>query len=314
MASEVVAWSRDAAKAAATTTAAQPNASSTTSTPAAASRRRRVQNGMRGIYGGGFGGYLPQPSPGLRQDLLKQRECAWIFGLAQPEQGLLAHPRAGVGAGDPDQRRHALITWLLGQREHGAFLYFERYRGVVQQFRKTTRRRLAGGLAEPEDRPAPGLARHARRAGEPQQIGPDGHAVRQHGGEDRLVSGVAGGARREVEQVAGGGGGGHGAQVGDAGARGPPGATHICPHTRDLAAALREPDPRRPRLARAARVVVVISADRDPMPAAPAVLAIERDGVAAVAAHAGAGGIGEPDFAVGRRRDPVGQAALQGER
>src|SRR5437773_7619086 len=50
------------------------------------------------------------------------------------------------------------------------------------------------------------------------------------------------------------------------------------------------------------------------MPAAPAVFAIERDVVAAVAAHAGAGGVGEPDFAVGRSRDTVGQATLQGER
>src|SRR5207248_6785180 len=80
--------------------------------------------------------------PTFRQDLLKQREGARIVGLTQPEQGLLAHSWTGVGAGDADQRRHALVTRLLGQREHGAFLYLERHRGVVQQFRETARRRL----------------------------------------------------------------------------------------------------------------------------------------------------------------------------
>src|SRR5438309_7606082 len=195
--------------------------------------------------------------PTFRQDLLKQREGARIVGLTQPEQGLLAHSWTGVGACDADQRRHALITRLLGQREHGAFLYFERYRGVVQQFRETTRRRLAGGLAEPEDRRAACLARNGGRAGEPQQIGPYGHTVRQDGGEDRVVSGVAGGARRQVEQVTSRDGGGHGAQVGDAGAGRPPGAAPVHPQTCDLAAALLERDPRRPRLARTARVVVV---------------------------------------------------------
>src|SRR5207253_3435425 len=103
---------------------------------------------------------LHRPSPPFGEDLLKQREGAGIVGLAQPKQGLLAHSRTGVGACDADQRRHALITWLLGQREHGAFLYVERHRGVVQQFRETTRRRLAGGLAEPEDRRAARLTRN----------------------------------------------------------------------------------------------------------------------------------------------------------
>src|SRR3989454_5438450 len=74
-----------------------------------------------------------------------------------------------------------------------------------------------------------------------------------------------------------------------------------------------ERNPRRPGLAGAARVVVVVAAERHAMPAAAAVLALERDDVTAVAAHAGPSGVGESYLAVGRGRHAVGEAALQSE-
>src|SRR2546423_12446660 len=94
----------------------------------------------------------------------------------------------------------------------------------------------------------------------------------------------------------------------------PPGAADVGPHPVDPPAALLQGDSRRPRVARAPRIVVVIIAGGYPMPAAAAVLALERDHVAAIAAHASSGGEGEAYLAVGRGRDAVGQAALQRER
>ena len=49
------------------------------------------------------------------------------------------------------------------------------------------------------------------------------------------------------------------------------------------------------------------------MSAAAAVVALERDHVAAIAAYTGSGGEGEAHLAVGRGRYAVGQAALQRE-
>src|SRR5207245_11702193 len=74
-----------------------------------------------------------------------------------------------------------------------------------------------------------------------------------------------------------------------------------------------ERNPRRPGLAGAARVVVVVDAERHAMPAAAAVLALERDDVTTVAAHAGPSGVGESYLAVGRARHAVGEAPLRRE-
>src|SRR5256884_3598533 len=64
------------------------------------------------------------------------------------------------------------------------------------------------------------------------------------------------------------------------------GAADVGPQLDDLPAALLQCHPRRPRLARAPPIVVVIIAGRYPMPAAAAVVALERDDVAAPAAPA----------------------------
>src|SRR6266700_3119151 len=202
----------------------------------------------------------------------------------------------------------------LGQGEHGALLHLELHARVVHQLGEPARRGLAGRLTEPEDGRAPGLARQRTRTGETQQVGPDGDAVRQDGRENGVVVGVAGSARGEVEQIAGGDRGRDGAEIGDSGVHGrSPGAAHVGPHPGDPPADLPECDPRRPWLTRAPRLVVVVVARGDAMPAAGAVVALERDRVAAVAAHAGSGGEGKAHVAVRRRSDPVGQGALKGE-
>src|SRR5437879_5723448 len=251
---------------------------------------------------------------GLGQQLMDERQRAGGLGVSQPERVLFRSPRTGVGARDADQGRHALVTRPLRQREHGALLHVEPDGGVVHQLSEPARGGLAGRLAEPEDRRAPRLARQRRRACEAQQVGPDRDAVRQDGGEHGVVPGIALRPRGELEEVAGGGGSGNGAEIGDRSpGRESPGASHVGPQACDLTAALMERNPRRPGFAGAARVVVVVAAERHAMPAAAAVLALERDDVTAVAAHAGPSGVGESYLAVGRGRHAVGEAALQSE-
>src|SRR6266702_3014986 len=122
--------------------------------------------------------------------------------------------------GMADQGRHAVLMPQLGQGEHGALLHLELHARVVHQLGEPARRGLAGRLTEPEDGRAPGLARQRTRTGETQQVGPDGDAVRQDGRENGVVAGVAGSARGEVEQIAGGDRGRDGSEIGDSGVEG----------------------------------------------------------------------------------------------
>src|SRR5207253_6548017 len=242
---------------------------------------------------------LPQPSPLFGEDLLEQCDRPRVVRLTEPEEGLLTHARTGVGAGDADQGRHAFLMPQLRQGEHGALLHLELHARVVHQLAEPAGRGLAGRLTEPEDGRAPGLARQRGRAGETQQVGPDGDAVRQDGREYGVVASVPGAMRGEVEEIAGGGGGRDGPEIGDRGVPGgAPGAADVGPHPADPPAHLPECHPRRPRLTGAPSIVVVIVAGGDAMPAAAAVVALERDHVAAVAAHTGSRGEGEAHVAV----------------
>src|SRR5205814_10710201 len=95
--------------------------------------------------------------------------------------------------------------------------------------------------------------------------------------EHGVVAGLARAPRGQIGQIAGGCGGRYGAEIGDGSIPGrPPGAADVGPQPDDLPAALLQCHPRRPRLAWASPIVVVIVAGRYPMPAAAAVVEIGR--------------------------------------
>src|SRR5256885_6169687 len=101
------------------------------------------------------------------------------------------------------------------------------------------------------------------------------------------------------EQEAGGGRRRDGAEVGHrCAARGALLAAHEDPHAGDLAAAHGQRDPRGTLRASTVAVVVVVAPGGDAVPAAARVLALERDDVAAVAAHTRPRGVVEAHLAV----------------
>ena len=58
----------------------------------------------------------------MHQDLLKERQRAWVVRLPQPEHRLLADLAIVVGLRHFDQFGHALVFWQLTQRENSFFL------------------------------------------------------------------------------------------------------------------------------------------------------------------------------------------------
>src|SRR5437667_2457188 len=253
----------------------------------------------------------PPPS-GLREQLLEQGERPGILGLAKPENRLAPELRVAVRARDADQGGNPLVAGPLGQREHGAFFHLDGDARVVHQVGESTRRRVARGLAEPEHGGAPRLVGNGCIAGEAEQVRPDRDAVREDGGEDGSAADRRGGARGEVQEVAGCHHARDRAEVCDVRALAvAPLAAHVGPQAGDLATAQLERYAGRPGFAGTTAAVLVVPVERARAAAAVAVVAFERDDAAAVAAHAGPSGVAEAHLAVGRSAHAISEASLE---
>src|SRR2546428_374502 len=236
---------------------------------------------------------------GPGEQLLEQRDRAGVVGVAQPEEGLLADRRTVMRAGEPDQRGDPFVVRALGEGEDGALLHRQVHVVRVHEVAQAAGRRLPRRLPQPEYRRTARFLRDSRVAGEAEQVGPHGDAVGEDRGKDRLPPDLAAGTRRHIEQEARGGRSRDGAEVRHrCAARGALLTAHEDPHPGDLAAAHGQRDPRGTLRASTVAVVVVVAPGGDAVPAAARVVALERDDVAAIAAHTRPRGVVEAYLAV----------------
>src|SRR5882762_2734533 len=134
----------------------------------------------KGTEGRGTGAY--GNLSGLGQELLEERKCARVPGLAEPEKRLAPHPLLRVRAGNPNEGGDTGLARLLRRGEDRLLLHVPVQVGIVYQVGQAARRGVARGLTEPEHRLTAGAPGRARVAGEGQERRPDGDRVRERGG------------------------------------------------------------------------------------------------------------------------------------
>src|SRR5262245_34073646 len=141
---------------------------------------------------------------------------------------------------DANEDGNALVLRSLRESEHDLLLYLAIDGRILRERIETGRRRIAGGLTEPEHGLLPGFARAVLVLRQPNERRPNDRTVGHRRGEDRIAPCPPRELRGKRHQIVRGFFRRHGSQVGDAGPRRTPPSADDEAKGHDLAVALVE--------------------------------------------------------------------------